>query len=115
GGVGEREGADGMEELVRRRVLQGVGERFDFTHDRIRKVARAALLAPRRRVLHCSVAEAIEAVYADNLEPHILALGLHYYGAERTVQAMGYLRTAGSPAFSRSAVRQAPGWCAPPP
>jgi len=106
-GLGDTEAADGMEELVRRRVLQGVGERFDFTHDRIRDVARAALLAPRRRVLHGSVAEAIESVYADDLEPHILALGLHYYGAERWPQAMSYLRRAAAHAFVRSAYREA--------
>jgi DNA-binding SARP family transcriptional activator len=106
-GLGDTEAAEGMEELVRRRVLQGVGERFDFTHDRIREVARAALLAPRRRVLHCSVAEAIEAVYADHLEPHILALGLHYYGAEMWRQAMSYLRLAAVHAFVRSAYREA--------
>ena len=28
-----------IEELVRRRVLHGVGERFDFAHDRVREVA----------------------------------------------------------------------------
>jgi DNA-binding SARP family transcriptional activator len=106
-GLGDTEAADGMEELVRRRVLQGVGERFDFTHDRIREVARAALLAPRRRVLHSSVAEAIEALYADNLEPHNLALGLQYYGAERWHQAMSYLRRAAAHAFVRSAYREA--------
>src|SRR5436309_7307878 len=36
------------EELVRRRVLH-VGERFDFTHDRIREVAYGGLLAHRRK------------------------------------------------------------------
>jgi DNA-binding SARP family transcriptional activator len=99
--------ADGMEELVRRRVFHGVGERFDFTHDRIREVARAGLLAPRRRVLHRRVAEAIEAVYADDLEPHILALGLQYQGAEMWPQAMSYLRRAAAHAFAQSAYREA--------
>jgi tetratricopeptide (TPR) repeat protein len=106
-GLRETEAAEGMEELVRRRILHGVGERFDFTHDRIREVARVDLLAPRRRVLHRSVAEAIEAVYADDLEPHILALGLHYYGAEMWPGAMRYLRQAAGHAFVRSAHREA--------
>src|SRR2546430_12240627 len=65
--LGEAEAAEGAEELVRRRVLHGVGECFDFTHDRIREVAYAGLLAPRCRLLHRRVAEAIEAVYAGNL------------------------------------------------
>ncbi len=106
-GLVDTEAAEGMEELVRRRVLHGVGERFDFTHDRIREVARADLLAPRRRVLHRSVAEAIEAVYAGNLEPHILALGLHYHGAEVWPQAISYLRRAAAHAFAQSAYREA--------
>jgi DNA-binding SARP family transcriptional activator len=106
-GLGDAEAAEGMEELVRRRVLQGVGERFDFTHDRVRDVARAELLAPRRRVLHRSVAEAIEAVYADNLEPHVLALGLHYHGAEVWPRAISYLRRAAAHALARSAYREA--------
>jgi DNA-binding SARP family transcriptional activator/tetratricopeptide (TPR) repeat protein len=106
-GLGDAEAAEGVEELVRRRVLQGVGERFDFAHDRIREVARAELLAPRRRVLHRGVAEAIEAVYAEDLEPHILALGLHYHGAELWPQAMSYLRRAAVHAFVRSAHREA--------
>jgi tetratricopeptide (TPR) repeat protein len=106
-GLGEAEAAEGVEELVRRRVLQGVQERFDFVHDRIREVVRVELLAPRLRVLHRSVAEAIEAVYADDLDPHIVALGLHYHGAEMWPQAMRYLRQAGVHAFVRSAHREA--------
>ena len=106
-GLGDAEAAQGVEELVRRRIFQGVDERFDFTHDRIREVARAELLAPRRRVLHRSVAEAIEAVHAADLEPHILALGLHYHGAEMWPRAMSYLRRAAVHAFVRSAHREA--------
>ena len=106
-GLAEPEAAEGMEELVRRRVLQARGERFDFTHDRVREVAGADLLAPRRRVLHKSVAEAIEAVYADELEPHVLALGLHYHAAEMWPRAMSYLRRAAAHAFARSAYREA--------
>src|SRR5207249_2725656 len=83
------------EELVRRRVLHGVGERFDFTHDRIREVAYAGLLPPRCRFLHRRVAEAIEAVYAGNLEPHALALGRHYRESEAWERAAACLRQAG--------------------
>jgi DNA-binding SARP family transcriptional activator len=105
--LSDTETAAAMEELVRRRVLQGVGERFDFTHDRIGEVVRAELLAPRRRLLHRHVAAAIEAVYADDLEPHVLALGRHYHGAEMWREAMSYLQRAGAHAFARSACREA--------
>src|SRR5262249_26387473 len=38
-GLGEDEAAQATEELVRRRILHGLGERFDFTHERIREGA----------------------------------------------------------------------------
>jgi tetratricopeptide (TPR) repeat protein len=106
-GLGDAEAAEGVEELVRRRVLHGVGERFDFTHDRIREVAHAEVLAPRRRVLHRSVAEAIAAVHAGGLDPHVLALGLHHQGAEMWPEAMHYLRRAAGQAFTQAAYREA--------
>ena len=105
--LGEAEAAEGAEELVRRRVLHGVGERFDFTHDRIREVAYAGLLPPRCRFLHRRVAEAIEAVYAGNLEPHALALGRHYRESEAWERAAACLRQAGTAAAQRSALREA--------
>ena len=105
--LGEAEAAEGAEELVRRRVLHGVGERFDFTHDRIREVAYAGLLPPRCRFLHRRVAEAIEAVYAGNLEPHALALGRHYRESEAWERAAACLRQAGTAAAERSALREA--------
>src|SRR5262249_56193676 len=43
--------AVGLEELVRRRMLHGSGESFDFTHDRIREVAYGRLLPARRPLL----------------------------------------------------------------
>jgi predicted ATPase len=48
-----------VEELVRSRVLFGLGEHFDFTHERIRQVAYAELLQPRRTALHAQVATAL--------------------------------------------------------
>jgi DNA-binding SARP family transcriptional activator len=104
--LGEAEAAEGAEELVRRRLLHGVGERFDFTHDRIREVAYAGLLAPRCRFLHRRVAEAIEVVYAGNLEPHALALGRHYRESEAWERAAACLRQAGTAAAERSALRE---------
>jgi tetratricopeptide (TPR) repeat protein len=106
-GLGEDETAAGVEELVRRRILHGTGERFDFTHDRIREVAHGLILGPRRKMLHRRVAEGIEAIYAEDLEPHALALGLHYGEAEVWDQAATYLRRAGVAARTRAANREA--------
>jgi DNA-binding SARP family transcriptional activator len=106
-GLGEEETAVGVEELVRRGVIHGRGEHFDFTHDRIREVARARILAPRRKLIHRRVAEAIEALYAADLDTHALALGLHYRDAEMWDPAARYLGNAGFAARERAANREA--------
>ncbi len=103
----EREAAEGVEELVRRGVLHGVGTRLDFAHDRIREVAYGQLFPPRRTRLHASVGEAIEAAYADELEPHHGALGVHFRRGEVWEKALRYLRQAGNSAVACSANREA--------
>ena len=59
-GMEERDAAEAVDEMVRHHVLQAVGNRLDFTHDRVRDVAYGRLLPPRRRLLHRAVAEALE-------------------------------------------------------
>jgi len=105
--LNEAEAAEGVEELVRRGVLHGVGARLDFTHDRIREVAYRRILPSRRALLHAAVADAIEAVYADALQPHHGALGAHYRRGEVWEKALGYLRQAGAHAVACSANREA--------
>jgi DNA-binding SARP family transcriptional activator len=106
-GVGEREAAGGVEELVRRRVLHGRGDHFEFTHDRIREVVYAELMAPRRRLLHRQVVEALEQVYPDRLSDHVDLLAHHALRAESWAKAVRHLRQAGITAFARSANREA--------
>lgn len=106
-GLGEAATAARVEELVRHRILHGLGERFDFTHDRIRETVYRRLLAPRRKLLHRQVAEAIETLHAGDLEPHHLALGLHYREGEVWERAAAHLRRAGLAAAARAAHREA--------
>ena len=105
--IEEEETAAGVEELVRRGVLHGRGERFDFAHDRIREVAQARILGPRRKLIHRRVAEGIEALYAGDLDSHSLALGLHYRDADMWDPAARYLGNAGFIARERAANREA--------
>jgi DNA-binding SARP family transcriptional activator len=105
-GLAEAAAAETLEELVRRRVLHGVGERFGFVHDRIRGVAFQRLLPPRRRLLHRRVAEAIEAIHGDDLPSQAAALGYHYQAAEVWDRAVDSLRRAGTLAFARGAHRE---------
>jgi tetratricopeptide (TPR) repeat protein len=109
-GFDEHEASEGVEELVRRRLLHAVGDRFDFVHDRIRTVAYAQLIRPRRVLLHRQVGEALEALYAGNLDPHAVALGAHYREAEVWDKAVRYFRLAGSHAAARSALPDARVW-----
>lgn len=99
--------AEGLEELVRRRVLHGVGERFDFVHERIREVAYQRLLVPRRRAWHGRVARALEALYAGRLEPHHSAIAVHYAEAEVWVASARSFRLAAAVALVRTANRDA--------
>jgi len=99
--------ADGLEELVRRQVLRELEGRFDFRHDRIREATYARLIGPRRSLLHFQVAQALEAIYAKDLDPHCAAVGAHYRHAGVWPKAADYLARAGLQAWNRGAGREA--------
>jgi len=84
-----------------------VGERLDFTHDRIREVAYDLQIAPRRKLMHAKVADAIEDLYGEDLEPHSSALALHCRRAGLWERAIAYFRRAGHAAARRAAHREA--------
>jgi DNA-binding SARP family transcriptional activator len=105
--LADSDAAAGVEELVRRRVLHGVGEGFEFTHDRIREVAYGQILPPRRKLLHREVGSALETLFAADLERHCAAIGSHYREGEVWERAVTYLRRAGAQAAGRSAYRDA--------
>jgi predicted ATPase len=105
--ISAEEAASGLEELVRRRVLHGIGDRFDFTHDRIRETAHALLLAPRRRLLHGDIACALEDLYGEHMAEHVAALGRHWLEAEIWSKAASCLQRAGAAAATQSANREA--------
>ena len=102
-GLEETEAAEALEELVRRRVLHSVGERFDFTHDRIREVAYGRLLRERQQALHARIADSIETLYADRLAEQVERLAHHAARGKLGGKAVGYLRQAGAKAFANSA------------
>jgi DNA-binding SARP family transcriptional activator len=90
-GLGRRETAAAVEELVRRRILDAVGERFDFTHARLRQAVDEDLLAPRRQALHAAVGEAMESVYAGRLHEVYDRLVFHFSRADEPGRALTYL------------------------
>jgi tetratricopeptide (TPR) repeat protein len=98
---------EAVEELVRRHVFVEADGGFDFSHDRIREVARQALFAPRRRLLHRRVAETLEMLYGESAETHAAMLGHHYREGEVWDRALRYLARAGAEAVARGAPREA--------
>ncbi|HEV8641611.1 MAG TPA: BTAD domain-containing putative transcriptional regulator [Methylomirabilota bacterium] len=106
-GLAEHDTAEGVEELVRRRVLHATGERFDFTHDRIREVTYLALLPAHRRALHGAIVEAVEQLFFDRLGDHVEMVAYHSECGEVWDKAARYLREAGSRAAARLAYLEA--------
>jgi hypothetical protein len=76
--VSEREAAETVEELVRRRVLDTVGDRLEFSHDWIRRVADDCLLPAIRPTLHAAVGAALEELNPGRLDEVADQLGNHY-------------------------------------
>jgi DNA-binding SARP family transcriptional activator len=99
----EEEVAAALEKLVRHRVLHGVGESFDFMHDRIRTVAYDLLLPPHRALLHRRVARTLEVVAEHDPPSQHLMLGTHYRLGEVWDHALAHLYAAGRLAASRGA------------
>ena len=105
--MSEREAAEGVEELVRHRVLRGAGDGLEFSHDYIREVATGELPPPLRTALHRRVAESLEDVHAHDPQAHALALGTHYRNGEAWEKAAAFLHVAGRQAAARSAHHEA--------
>jgi DNA-binding SARP family transcriptional activator len=89
-GFGRRETAEALEELVRRRILDAVGDRFDYTHERIRQAVYRGLLGPRRQAIHAAIGDALEAVYAGQLDQLYDRLAYHFARADDPARALQY-------------------------
>jgi DNA-binding SARP family transcriptional activator len=69
----------GLDELWQRRIIREQGaEAYDFSHDKLREVAYAALSTAHRRLLHRRAADALEVVYADRLDEVSGLMAAHY-------------------------------------
>ncbi len=105
--LGERETADIVEQLVRRRILDAVGDRLDFCHDWIRRVAYDRLLPARRALLHSAIGEALEALHRERLDDVADQLGGHYSKAGDFRRAIPHLMRFGQLAGHRYALDDA--------
>src|SRR5262245_17546804 len=101
--LGEVQCTAGVEELVRKGVIHGIGDRFDFTHDTIREVALIQISSHRRKTLHRRVATTMERVHPDDIEHHTAALANHFSEGEVWDKAVEYLSKAAMHASARPA------------
>ena len=109
---GEDEVVASLDELWRRRIVREQGaDAYDFSHDRIREVAYAAIGPVRRRYLHRQVAEALEDLHTDKggggLDEVSSVLAGHYAAAGRARRAADYFLRAGDYAAGQFARREA--------
>jgi predicted ATPase/DNA-binding SARP family transcriptional activator len=72
--------------------------RYDFSHDLIRAVVYADLSQARRQIMHTQLGDALEQVYAGQLDQVGEWLAHHYHHGYRPHKALIYLQQAGQQA-----------------
>jgi len=80
---------------------------YVFKHALTQEVAYASLPGEQRRVTHVRTAQAIETLYAQQLEDHYGELAHHYRHSGHPEKAVVYLQRAGRRAHERSATGEA--------
>ncbi|MBI4410313.1 MAG: AAA family ATPase, partial [Gemmatimonadetes bacterium] len=113
-GLPEPELLAALEELRLQHILREAAEGgtivYDFAHPLLRETLYGALGMARTRALHASVAEALEALYGDEVMDHADQLAFHYARADArnlAPKALKYLVAAGRRALARHANREA--------
>ena len=84
-----------LDELWQKRIVREQSvNMFDFTHDKLREITYLEISAPKRRLLHRNIAEALHNLHANDLEPISGQLALHYERAGLVQQAVIYYEKA---------------------
>ena len=88
---------DALNELWQRRIVREQSiNTFDFTHDKLREITYLEISAPKRRLLHRHIAQALEVFKADDLDVVSAQLATHYAQAGMLQQAIPYYLRAGA-------------------
>lgn len=103
---------DAVEALVKRRLLreEPEGGVYDFNHDKLREVVYRDIGGARRRLLHQSVAEAVERRSEDATHERDAQLAEHYERAHVWSKALRYLILAAQHSQTLFAMRDALHW-----
>jgi predicted ATPase len=80
---------------------------YVFKHALTQEVAYNSMLLQQRKALHERAGQALESMFADQLEDHVGELARHYNSSGNTQKAVDYSRLAGQQAVRRSAHAEA--------
>jgi predicted ATPase len=80
---------------------------YIFKHALTQEVAYNSLLIERRKLLHERAGQALESIFADQLDDHLTQLAHHYSHSDNIDKAVEYLGRAGQQAMQRSAYTDA--------
>jgi tetratricopeptide (TPR) repeat protein len=106
---------DDLEQMLSRLQLgefiyeqPAVGEvEYSFKHALTQEVAYNSILAERRRALHQRTGQAIEALYAQQLEDHYTELARHYFLGDDAAKVVQYARLAAEQQVVRGSFMEA--------
>jgi len=103
---------EAVETLVKRHLLreEGEGGVYDFSHDKVREVVYRDIGGARRRLLHRSVAEALERRGESEAHERDARLAEHYERAHVWSKALRHLVLAGERSQALFAMRDALHW-----
>ncbi len=96
GGLADADSAvRALDELWYKRIVrEHVANSYDFTHDKLREVAYAAISAPQRRMLHRRVAQTLESMHGEDLDSVSGQIASHYERGGMIEQALTYYQRA---------------------
>jgi tetratricopeptide (TPR) repeat protein len=96
-----------LDELWRRHVVRvQAGERWDFSHDRIREVAYGAIGPARTRLIHRRIAQALERTFAPDLDRVSAPIATHLDRGGQPARAIPFLERAAQVAIRVSAIEE---------
>lgn len=112
--LSEQEIVGALDELLKQRVFAETGSPdsicYDFTHPLLQQVIYAELGQARARLLHGTIAEALEEFYGQAALGHADELALHFsraHSEQNARKAVTYLTAAGHTALEKYANREA--------
>jgi class 3 adenylate cyclase len=94
-------------EFIYEQVVSGTAVAYEFKHALTQDVAYNSLLIERRKALHERAAQALEALFDDSIDEHLVDLSYHYSRSDNDSRAIDYLIRAAQQAQQRSAFSQA--------